>query len=644
MGRLAYIKNFFSKISGKEKMDDEEIKKRFNEIIDECENDKSDIRDKREKYRNQIRERIYQGEEAGETFKRSHMVKEMIIDIGEVSNETKKIISLGVIDGYFAACKLFMEEGETDSFINSFENGVELYNKYPDKAPFRELLDHIDFKTGPLSVEDIKKEHLYYEELYEEKIERLKIMLFNMTGVFGISGSRGTGKSTLLHVGINEINKRTKIKSPLVVELTVPSEYKTEEQFLTVLLSNICEKTIRMGGLVDHLMNICYKLRYFLLVLLVILFILLYEILSPIFLKIDYEQLISVTEPVPWLMGLLAALFLIVSIVSIVFISKRSHTMSPRYIYNHLHVYFHVNRIYNDIKFIKTSEITRGAGSQYLSFSRRTTFQENPINYSTPLLSDKIKELIQEHVLKIFDKVIIIIDDFDKLVDDERACETILKSIRFLSSTKDCSTFIAVPEKFEYRLKKMNSEVRTLFDQFIILEGIEDEEKLRELIKHRIMTYRIGEIFLRNLIDKQDKQFYTTLRNKSKGIPREAIRSFNKCFQDWLNSRNEFIDKSLLYDYLFSWDKIPGDDTERLREFLKYNFLFAWVKSAKIEKIDGDKAIKVSTERNSLSLRLNDEETKVNLEINGVKTYEFTVKTKNGALYEDFEEPQKMLV
>ncbi len=85
-------------------------------------------------------------------------------------------------------------------------------------------------------------------------------------------------------------------------------------------------------------------------------------------------------------------------------------------------------------------------------------------------------------------------------------------------------------------------------------------------------------------------------------------------------------------EYLFSWDKIPGNDNEILIEFLKQNFGIDWVKTAKIEKIDDGKTIKVSTEMNSLSIRLNDEKTRVTLSIDDDRTDEFIVKTENGKL------------
>ena len=43
--------------------------------------------------------------------------------------------------------------------------------------------------------------------------------------------------------------------------------------------------------------------------------------------------------------------------------------------------------------------------------------------------------------------------------------------------------------------------------------------------------------------------------------------------------------------YLFGWDNIQGNDNGRLIEFLNRHFAIEWVKSAEIEKIDGDRAI-----------------------------------------------------
>ena len=91
--------------------------------------------------------------------------------------------------------------------------------------------------------------------------------------------------------------------------------------------------------------------------------------------------------------------------------------------------------------------------------------------------------------------------------------------------------------------------------------------------------------------------------------------------------------------YLFSWDNVPGKDNGRLIEYLEQKYGVDWVRTAKIEKIDNNE-IRVATEKNLLSLRLNNEKTKVTLTINNVRTDEFIVKLENNKLniYKDTKE------
>jgi hypothetical protein len=83
--------------------------------------------------------------------------------------------------------------------------------------------------------------------------------------------------------------------------------------------------------------------------------------------------------------------------------------------------------------------------------------------------------------------------------------------------------------------------------------------------------------------------------------------------------------------YLFSWDNVPGKDNGRLIEYLEQKYGVDWVRTAKIEKIDNNE-IRIATEKNFLSLRLNNENTKVTLTINKVRTDEFIVKSENNKL------------
>jgi len=82
--------------------------------------------------------------------------------------------------------------------------------------------------------------------------------------------------------------------------------------------------------------------------------------------------------------------------------------------------------------------------------------------------------------------------------------------------------------------------------------------------------------------------------------------------------------------YLFNLNEVPGIDTEKLLELLEQNYGIDWAKTANIEKIDDGKVVRVFTDVNDLTLELNDEKTRLYLNINGGKTDEFIVKMKDG--------------
>jgi hypothetical protein len=94
--------------------------------------------------------------------------------------------------------------------------------------------------------------------------------------------------------------------------------------------------------------------------------------------------------------------------------------------------------------------------------------------------------------------------------------------------------------------------------------------------------------------------------------------------------------------FLFSWDNVPGKDNGKLLEYLEQKYGVDWVRTAKIEKINNNE-IRIATEKNVLSLKLNNENTKVTLTINKVATDEFIVKTENSKLniFTDVEQEKK---
>jgi len=94
--------------------------------------------------------------------------------------------------------------------------------------------------------------------------------------------------------------------------------------------------------------------------------------------------------------------------------------------------------------------------------------------------------------------------------------------------------------------------------------------------------------------------------------------------------------------FVFNWENVPGKDDGKLKEFLEQKYGVDWVRSAKIEKI-GNNEIKMFTEKNVLLLTLNNENTKVILSINNIKTDEFVAKTENNKVnvYKDIAQEKQ---
>jgi len=90
--------------------------------------------------------------------------------------------------------------------------------------------------------------------------------------------------------------------------------------------------------------------------------------------------------------------------------------------------------------------------------------------------------------------------------------------------------------------------------------------------------------------------------------------------------------KFIMEKYLFSWDEVPGDNNDKLIDFLDEKYSVEFAKGVKIEKINEGRKIKISDGKNSSLICLNKDKNKAVLEIDNNKTYNFTVKMENGKL------------
>lgn len=325
-------------------------------------------------------------------------------------------------------------------------------------------------------LEEDIKAGLYSEYLHEEAERHLKHLL-GETGCHGISGERGMGKSTLINKFVAMVKE--KIPDSVIIKISMPTKYRDEE-FLTALLLKLCNETKKL-----------------------------------------------IKESHPFIIGLLK-------------IPLIAHFLRSIYPNKQVRAYYTIEAIDNDIKYMKTLQIHRGVEYKPFRYGRTSTFKDNPVMYSGPLLSGKLEDTINT-VVDVFSKVIFLIDDLDK--QKEENIPKILKNLRFLSSVRNCLTIVSVRAGLAYKFKDKDSEIRTLFDDILHLDKLE-EDKLIKLIEHRINFSEVGKTFLENILRDYDG-FWDTLLDSSEKVPREAIRLFHRSYKDWVDTAVMTLDEAL---------------------------------------------------------------------------------------------------
>ena len=86
-------------------------------------------------------------------------------------------------------------------------------------------------------------------------------------------------------------------------------------------------------------------------------------------------------------------------------------------------------------------------------------------------------------------------------------------------------------------------------------------------------------------------------------------------------------------EYLFSWDNVPGDDSERLKNFLMDDIDIGWAENAEIHKADDNRTISiVKDDENSAEIKIGDGVERAILNISDVRTYYLQIKNVNHEL------------
>lgn len=89
---------------------------------------------------------------------------------------------------------------------------------------------------------------------------------------------------------------------------------------------------------------------------------------------------------------------------------------------------------------------------------------------------------------------------------------------------------------------------------------------------------------------------------------------------------------SRLKSYVFRWGKVPGSDDRNLRDFLKKQFGVGWVENVGPEKIDDNRATRLSSENESIEIRLSENKYKATVRTSDGRMCELEVEEDGGEL------------
>lgn len=110
-----------------------------------------------------------------------------------------------------------------------------------------------------------------------------------------------------------------------------------------------------------------------------------------------------------------------------------------------------------------------------------------------------------------------------------------------------------------------------------------------------------------------------TNSSKEENIPDIKITSFSSIY---LHDNNEDI-------YLFSWENVPGNESNGLLDYLRHQFHISWAENVQITRDDVNKTIRVFTNENSIEIMLDNESVLLKRD-RGYERYDLWVREDNG--------------
>ncbi|NQE45910.1 ATP-dependent DNA helicase Rep [ANME-1 cluster archaeon GoMg2] len=90
--------------------------------------------------------------------------------------------------------------------------------------------------------------------------------------------------------------------------------------------------------------------------------------------------------------------------------------------------------------------------------------------------------------------------------------------------------------------------------------------------------------------------------------------------------------KEIENQYLFSWDNVPGNDSDIFLKFLRNDLDIDWTQNAEISKSDDDKTICIIKDESSAEIVIDEKKEKATLKISDGRTCSLKVKKEGGKL------------
>jgi len=204
------------------------------------------------------------------------------------------------------------------------------------------------------------------------------------------------------------------------------------------------------------------------------------------------------------------------------------------------------------------------------------------------------------------------------------------------------------------KVNKLFTEFPDFFDQpakrAVFMEGalaqlllnIQFNDRGADPFRTKLQGLKLDERIVKRLLPEMQNKLEEYGKNYYRELEALISKYMIQAGEGWKMSKDEISFYFVLgmnlhymfksYLFMFSWDNVPGNDSERLLRYLKDDYDISWVESAEIHKSDDGKTIRIFRDENSAEIMINETEEKATLEVSDGKVYDLKVKKENDKL------------